>query len=193
MSKSPPTTPGDKTICLPIGEEKEYATLVKQTKVFRKYLDEQIALHPELFPSEIGAGYRFHGFRTSAKLKLESRRIRLSSNGEVYQLRPDFVMPYMIGKTEEVEKGLYLRQFGVPYEAIAYVMGKDPMYWYRASLALGRPSLVGTTVKDGEAIPPSAIGRGKAYLVERQKGLCRNNGWRGLSIRSRIIPDSRKR
>ncbi|UXE60315.1 MAG: hypothetical protein KA717_32775 [Woronichinia naegeliana WA131] len=54
---------------------------------------------------------------------------------------------------------MYLRQFGVPYEAIAYVMGKDPMYWYRASLALGRPSLVGTTVKDGEAIPPSAISR----------------------------------
>jgi hypothetical protein len=159
MSKSLPTIPGDKTICLPIADEKEYSTLVKQTKAFRKYLDEQIKLHPELFPSEIAAGYRFHGFRTSAKLKMESRRIRLISNGEAYQLRPDFVMPYMIGKTEEVEKGLYLRRFGVPYEAIAYVMGKDPMYWYRASLALGRPSLVGTTVKDGEAIPPSAISR----------------------------------
>jgi hypothetical protein len=159
MSKSLPTVPGDKTICLPIADEKEYGTLIKQTKAFRKYLDDQIKLHPELFPSEIAAGYRFHGFRTSAKLKLESRRIILVSNGEAYQLRPDFVMPYMIGKTEEVEKGLYLRRFGVPYEAIAYVMGKDPMYWYRASLALGRPSLVGTTVKDGEAIPPSAISR----------------------------------
>ena len=159
MSKLPVTIPGDKTICLPVADEKEYATLVKQTKAFRKYLDEQIARHPELFPREIGEGYRFHGFRTSAKLKLETRRIRLSSNGEVYQLRPDFVMPYMIGNTEEVEKGLYLRQFGVPYEGIAHVMGKDPMYWYRASLALGRPSLVGTTVKDGEAIPPSAISR----------------------------------
>jgi len=159
MNKSPATIPGDKTICLPITNEKEYATLVKQTKAFRKYLDEQIALHPELFPSEIGAGYRFHGFRNSVKLKIESRRIRLLRNGEVYQLRPDFVMPYMIGKTEEVEKGLYLRRFGVPYEGIAHVMGKDPMYWYRASLALGRPSLVGTTVKAGEAIPPSAISR----------------------------------
>jgi hypothetical protein len=48
----------------------------------------------------------------------------------------------MIGKIEEVEKGLYLRRFGVAYEGIAHVMGKDPMYWYRASLALGRPSLV---------------------------------------------------
>ena len=31
------------------------------------------------------------------------------------------------------------------------------MYWYRASLALGRTSLVGTTVKDGEAIPPQLL------------------------------------
>ena len=88
---------------------------------------------------------------------LVSRRIRLVANGQAYQLRPDFVMPYMIGKTEEVEKGLYLRQFGVPYEAIAYVMGKDPMYWYRASLAFARPSIVGTTVKDGKTIPPSFV------------------------------------
>ena len=102
MSKSPATILGDKTICLPIADQKKYATLVKQTKAFRKYLDEQIALHPELFPREIGAGYRFHGFRNSVKLKIESRRIRLLSNGEVYQLRPDFVMPYMIGKTELV-------------------------------------------------------------------------------------------
>ena len=157
MSKSPPTVPGDNTICLPIADEKEYGSLVKNTKAFRKYLDDQINLHPELFPKEIEAGYCFHGFRTSVKLKLESRRIRLLSNEEVYQLRPDFVMPYIIGKTEDVEKGLYLRRFGVPYEGIAHVMGKDPMYWYRASLALGRTSLVGTTVKDGEAIPPQLL------------------------------------
>ena len=50
MSKSPPTVPGDKTICLPIADEKEYGSLVKNTKAFRKYLDDQINLHPELFP-----------------------------------------------------------------------------------------------------------------------------------------------
>jgi hypothetical protein len=50
MSKSPPTIPGDKTICLPIADEKENSTLVKQTKKVRQYLDKQIALHPELFP-----------------------------------------------------------------------------------------------------------------------------------------------
>lgn len=159
MSEVVSTTPGDKTICLPIADTVDYDKLVKERKAFRQYLDQLIVEHPELFPVEINQGYCFHGFRTSAKLGLVSRRIRLVANGQAYQLRPDFVMPYMIGKTEEVEKGLYLRQFGVPYEAIAYVLGKDPMYWYRASLALGRPSIVGTTIKDGQAIPPSPVKR----------------------------------
>lgn len=159
MSEDVSTVPGDKTICLPIGDGVEYDTLVQDRKAFRQYLDQQIAQHPELFPTEIEAGYCFHGFRTSAKLGLVSRRIRLVANGEAYQLRPDFVMPYMIGNTEEVEKGLYLHQFGVPFEAIAHVLGKDAMYWYRASQSLGRPSIVGTTIKDGEAIPPSPVKR----------------------------------
>ena len=159
MSTAVSTIPGDKTICLPIADGVDYNQLVKDRQGFRQYLDQLIAQHPELFPSEIVQGYCFHGFRTSAKLGLVSRRIRLVSNGEAYQLRPDFVMPYMIGETEAVEKGLYLRQFGVPYEAIAYVMGKDPMYWYRAAMALGRPALVGTALKDEAAFPPSLVKR----------------------------------
>lgn len=157
MSNDVATVPGDKTICLPIADGVDYDQLVKDRKKFRLYLDQLIAQHPELFPVEIVQGYCFHGFRTSAKLGLVSRRIRLVSNGEAYQLRPDFVMPYRIGETEAVEKGLYLRQFGVPYEAIAYVMGKDPMYWYRAAMAMGRPSLVGTPLKDEVAFPPSSV------------------------------------
>lgn len=159
MSESTKTIPGDKTICLPIAEGTDYEKLVKDRKAFRQFLDQLIDQCPELFPAEISQGYCFHGFRTSTKLGLVSRRIRLVCNGEAYQLRPDFIMPYMIGNTDEVEKGLYLRQFGLPYEAIAYVLGKDPMYWYRASLACGRPSIVGTTVKDGTAFPPSSVKR----------------------------------
>jgi hypothetical protein len=34
-------------------------------------------------------------------------------------------MPYMVGMTEEVEKGLYLRRYGVPYEGIAHVLGHE--------------------------------------------------------------------
>ena len=62
-------------------------------------------------------------------------------------------MPYLIARTEEVEKALYLRQWGVPFEALAYVFGRDAMFWYRAWLAFGRPNLVGTTVKAAERMP----------------------------------------
>jgi hypothetical protein len=37
------------------------------------------------------------------------RRIKLK-NGKSYQLRPSFMMPYMIARTDEVEKALYLRR-----------------------------------------------------------------------------------
>jgi hypothetical protein len=90
------TTSGDKTICPPMLPE----------------LDQLIEKQPELFPAKINQGYCFHGFVESDKLHLRTRRIRLKSNRQAYQLRPDTVRPYMIGYTEEVEKGLYLRRCG---------------------------------------------------------------------------------
>jgi len=153
------TTAGDKTICLPIGEGIDYEELVNNTAAFRVYLDQQIEQHPELFPKGIEESYCFHGFVESERLELTTRRIRLKRNRDAYQLRPDTVMPYMVGTTEEVEKGVYLRRYGVPYEGIAHVLGHSAMFWYRANQALGRPSIVGSTVKDPETIPPSSGGR----------------------------------
>ena len=158
-SRKKRTTAGDKTICLPMTAEVNYEALVTDTAGYRRYLDQMIALHPELFPSEIEKGYRFHGFVESGKLHLSTRRIRLNVNGEVYQIRPDTVMPYMIGKTEDVEKGLYLRRYGVPYEGIAHVLGHDAMYWYNATQALSRISMVGSTVKTPGVFPPQLSGR----------------------------------
>jgi hypothetical protein len=148
------STSGDKTICLPIPADVEYQDFVEDTARYRTYLDELIQKHPELFPAEISDGYCFHGFVESDKLHLRTRRIRLKRNRQAYQLRPDSVMPYMIGHTEAVEKGLYLRRYGVPYEAIAHVLGHNAMYWYNATQALGRISIVGATVKDPSAFPP---------------------------------------
>jgi hypothetical protein len=153
------TTAGDKTICLPIPETLDYEQFVSDTKAFRAYLDHEIAEHPELFPAGIEAGYCFHGAVTSKKMNLVTRRIRLKCNGEAYQLRPDSVMPYMIGRTNEVEKGLYLRRYGVPFEGLAHVLGHSSNYWYHAVQALGRPSIVGTTVKEPAAFPPSPCRR----------------------------------
>ena len=62
-------------------------------------------------------------------------------------------MPCMVGMTDEVEKAIYLRHFGVPFEGLAYVFGHDPSFWYRLHQGLGRLSIVGTIVKDPDAIP----------------------------------------
>ena len=158
MKPKKSVTPGDKTICLPITEDIDYEALVEDRKAFRRYLDQVIERHPELFPDDIGQGYSLHGFKRSLKQQLTTRRIRLKANHEAYQIRPDFVMPYMVGQVENVEKGLYLRRYGVPFEGLAYVLGHDPMYWYRATLALGRPSVVGSTVKFDSLLPPSSVG-----------------------------------
>ncbi len=47
------TTAGDKTICIPLPDEVDYNTWIEDSKSFRQYLNEQIAIHPELFPPDV--------------------------------------------------------------------------------------------------------------------------------------------
>ena len=75
----------------------------------------------------------------------------------------------MIGRTDEIEKALYLRQWGVPFDALAYVFGRDAMFWYRAWLAFGRPSLVGTTVKEPHKVPRDLVADEKLTRVAKQQ------------------------
>jgi hypothetical protein len=53
----------------------------------------------------------------------------------------------MTGFTQEVSNALFLRKWGVPYEALTHVSGKDDHYWYRMEIQFGRKSIVGTTIK----------------------------------------------
>lgn len=116
-------TARDKTICLPLANDLDYATFVEDSEVFRQYLDKQIAAHPELFPEGIEAGYRFHGWVKSSRQQIKTRQILLPRTKEAYQLRPDFVMPYMSETAEMADKALYLRNHGLSFEGIAYVLG----------------------------------------------------------------------
>ena len=59
----------------------------------------------------------------------------------------------MTGITDDVEKAIFMRKFNVPFWALSYVFGKDPMYWYRIEQSLGRNSLVGTTIRNPADIP----------------------------------------
>jgi len=134
-----------RTMCLPVDEE-EYRRIVETPKAFRDWLEQAIADMPELFPERIREGFELKDHRRSKKRDLIIRRICLT-DGTAWSVRPSFVMPGMIGMTDDLKHALFLRKFGVPFWALAQVFGRNPMFWYRAELSLGRFSLVGTTVR----------------------------------------------
>jgi hypothetical protein len=140
----------NRTICLPFSQE-EYIANIYELVNFRKCIDDRLKLFPELFPMEITNGYQMKDIRTSKKLSLPIRRIEIA--GTSFTIRPSFVMPYMTGFIQDVEKALFLRKFNVPFWALSYVFGRNQMYWYRMEQSLGRNSLVGTTVRNPDDIP----------------------------------------
>ena len=160
---------GDKSICLPVSCEAEYKAIMADNNTFREYILQTLEKYPEIFPLEMKKGFSFHDWVKSSKQQLPLRRIKLKENEAVYQLRPDFLMPYMIGKTDEMEKALYLCRFGVPFEAIAYVFGRNAMYWYRAYCSLSRASLVGTTIKNSEKLPEHLLADEKHTWLQGER------------------------
>jgi hypothetical protein len=136
---------GCSTICLPISKD-DYLALIESAEQFRRWLDTAFRDCPELFPEAFAHGYTLKDDRTSAKLGLRLRRVECKATGQSFSVRPSFVLPYLTGWTDDAEKPLLLRRFGVPYWALARVFGRDPMYWYRLEVSLGRNSVVGTTV-----------------------------------------------
>jgi hypothetical protein len=166
-----------RSICLPVSEE-EYQRVVDKPAECRRFLAGCYANMPELFPEGFEDGYEMKDSYWSRKMQLRLRRIELR-NGVAYTLRPSFVMPYLTGKVEDVEGPLFLRRFGVPYWALAYVFGKDAMHWYRQEIALGRFSVVGTTIRR-VALPTNLLAdehhercQGeKVYVVTTMGGGC---------------------
>ncbi len=104
------STRGDKSICLPISSEEKYRQLITDNSNFRAYLLQVYTTYPEIFPHGMNQGFCFHDWVVSTKQQLPMRRIKLNQTEAVYQLRPDFIMPYMVVKTDEIDKPMYLRQ-----------------------------------------------------------------------------------
>jgi hypothetical protein len=134
------------TICLPVGKDL-YQRLVEDPPQFRAWLDQAFRDCPELFPEAFAGGYTLKDDRLSAKTGLRLRRVRLKSTGQSFSVRPSFVFPYMTALTDDIDKPLFLRAFGVPFWALARVFGRNPDYWYRLEVSLGRNSIAGTTVR----------------------------------------------
>lgn len=150
MAEPPSPRPrGSATICLPIPQER-YVQCIDSPCAFRQLLDEAFAHFPELFPADFAAGYTLKDSRRSRKRGLRLRRIECRATGQAFTIRPAFVLPYMVAWTAAVEHALFLRSFGVPFWALAHVFGRDPDYWYRLEVGLGRNSIVGTTIRRGK-------------------------------------------
>jgi hypothetical protein len=154
---------GSKRVCLPI-EPEEYQRILFDPIAFRQFLDPKIAQYPELFPQTITGGYTLHDILPPSKKMpdIRLRRINVADpddpNGNVFTIAPSFVLPYMMGYTDDVEKALFLRgEFGVPYWGLTHVFGHNDMYWERLELGLGRNSIVGTTVKRPDQLPQDVL------------------------------------
>lgn len=143
---------GYKTIRFPI-DESDYERFMTDIEFARSHIDGLISRHGELFPGQIEKGYGFYGYtERSVKMGIRCRRLHIHGLG-VFTLAPGFVMPYMSTKTAEVEKGLLLLRFCIPYWVVAHILGYSIMFWYRLHCALGRNSLVGSTIKSPDKLP----------------------------------------
>jgi hypothetical protein len=152
-----PPQKGYRTIRLPLSES-EYDEFLTDRSYAQARLEELYEDFPELFPDAFPWGYAFFGFtEPSIKQQLRCRRIRLDQGRAVFTVAPAFVMPYMTGRTEEVDDALFLMRFYVPCWAIAHVFGRDAMYWYRLEQGLSRFSVVGTTVKSPKQLPKDLV------------------------------------
>jgi hypothetical protein len=101
----------NKTIVLPFDEE-TYEELLDDKAAYKALIHRTIEAHPELFPETIREGWSLHGMtRESNKQGIRIRRIVTKADGEVWQIRPAFVMPYMTCDTKTAEKILFLAKW----------------------------------------------------------------------------------
>jgi hypothetical protein len=170
-----------KSICVPCESEEHDAACVTDLERFRQHLTEVFAKHPELLPAGISAGFVLHDKRWSSKPQVRLRRIALKATAGGFLVRPSCLLPSMVGRTEAVAKALSLRHWGVPFDALVSVCGRDAMDWYRAEMALGRPAMVGSTVKQPEPLPAPVLAEEKhPWAVGHEVSVATTVGGGGL-------------
>jgi hypothetical protein len=152
---------GSRQICLPL-DRATYDRIWDDPRAVRTLVEDLLRRHPELFPEAMTRGFTLCGkLPPSKKLAgISLRRLRVTETDEDGRattrdsfLRPSFVLPYCCGFVEDVEKGMLLLSDNVPYHVVGYCFGRNAMSWYRLERSLGRNSVVGTTVRDPDALP----------------------------------------
>ena len=150
--------------------ESEYDRFLTDRSYTEDRLEELYEEFAALFPDAFPWGYTFFGFtEPSLKQHLLCRRMRLDQGRTVFTIAPAFVMPFMTGRTQDVDHASFLRRFHGPCWAIAHMFGRDAMYWYRLGQGLGRFSVVGTTVKSPERLPKDRVADEKHSLLKGKR------------------------
>ncbi len=145
----------NRTVVLPIPES-AYKIFMEDNTVAHNQIASHYAESPELFPKEMEGGYVLNGkTRLSKKLGIKMRKIKVG--GISYRIRPSSVLPYLRARTQEVSRALFLLRFGVPFWALAFVFGRNPMWWYRLYLSMGKYSLVGTSIHKPDLLPEDLL------------------------------------
>jgi hypothetical protein len=143
---------GSRQICVPMTRE-QYDMIWNDRVAVRNHLDSLIVEHPEIFPPSARDAYQLHGqlpeSRKQAGIRL--RQIRMADG--VFTLRPSFVLAYMTGTVDELEKPLLLLSVRTPIWIVTRIFGRNDMFWERLLERMGRNSLVGTTVRFAELMP----------------------------------------
>ena len=177
----------NRIICLPFSQD-DYERNIQSPGGFRKCIDQRIELFPELFPPEIAHGYQMKDIYRSSKQSILIRRIKIA--GVSYTIRPSFMMPYLTGIVEDIQGALFLRKFDVPFWALSYVFGKDPMYWYRIEQSVGRNSIVGTTIRNPEDIPEHLTADEKHTRILGQKTYVATTVGNGCILGAAVAKDA---
>lgn len=134
------------TICPPISKD-AHLGIVGDPGRCRRWPEETSRRWPQPSPKAFAQGYRPKDDRTSAEIGPRLRRVRPKSAGVSYSVRPSFAPPYVTGPTDDFQGPSFPRAFGVPFRATSRASGKDPMYWYRLEVGLGRNGVVGATAR----------------------------------------------
>lgn len=134
-------------IVIPVSLE-DYREVVEDNDRFRSLLAQIHGLHPECFPPRFDADFSFKDFKYSKKMDVRIRRIRvgLGTGAHFWRVVPCDVMPYMVGRTDEVEKALFLRKFNVPFWGLEHVFGRSSNYFWRIECRMGRTSIAGSLI-----------------------------------------------
>lgn len=134
--------------------QSEYDQIWRDPQAVRKRLLELVEVAPESFPQGFKDGFALDGLLRESK-KLPGVRLRkiILNNGSIYELRPSFVMSYMMGTVDELENPLLMLSMGNPCWLVTKIFGHNDMYWQRLVERMGRNSLVGATVRDPLKLP----------------------------------------